>query len=100
VAQAVPAHLYGQQFCTPGARQVPEPSQVPAVSRRVPAHDGGEQIVSAAYIAQPPKPSHVPVWPHEATPSSLQTPCGSGMPGSTGQHVPTRPTTLQLTQLP
>jgi hypothetical protein len=61
VAQAFPAQRKGQQFCTPGARQVPTPSQVPAVSRREPAHDGGEQIVSAAYIEQPPKPSHVPV---------------------------------------
>jgi hypothetical protein len=48
VAQAVPLQRYGQQFCTPGARHTPRPSQVPAVSRRSPAHAGATQIVSAA----------------------------------------------------
>jgi hypothetical protein len=48
VAQAPFEQLYGQQFWTPAARQVPLPSHVPAVLRRDPAHDGCEQIVSAA----------------------------------------------------
>jgi hypothetical protein len=47
-AQALFEQLYGQQFCTPGARQAPLPSQVAAVLRREPAHDGGAQMVSAA----------------------------------------------------
>jgi hypothetical protein len=48
VAQAPFEQRYGQQFWTPGARQTPLPSHVPAVLRRDPAHDGGAQIVSAA----------------------------------------------------
>jgi hypothetical protein len=48
------AQLYGLQFCTPCGRQVPRPSQVPGVLRRVPVHDGGMHWVSAAYFSQPP----------------------------------------------
>jgi hypothetical protein len=68
--------------------------------RSPPLQDGARQIVSAAYIAQPPTPSQAPVCPHEAGPLSLQIPCGSLVPASTGQHVPVRPTRLQLTHGP
>jgi hypothetical protein len=74
--------------------------QVPAVLSRSPAQDGAVQIVSAGYIAQPPKPSQLPVRPQVGAPWSGQAPRGSGSPGSTGQQVPSRPTWLQATQAP
>jgi len=37
----------GLQSRTPGCRQLPRPSQVPAVLNRSPAHDGATHIVSA-----------------------------------------------------
>jgi hypothetical protein len=92
VMHAPPEHLKGAHASTPGARHTPLPSHVPAVSSRSPAQAGDTQIVSAPYRAQPPKPSHVPVWPHETAPSFLQMPRGSATPGSIGQHVPRRPT--------
>jgi hypothetical protein len=47
--QAPSRQRYGAQVCTPGARQVPTPLQVPAVFRRSPPlHEGATQIVSAA----------------------------------------------------
>jgi hypothetical protein len=70
----------GGQSCTPGGLQVPCPSHVPAVARRVPAHDGSTHTVSGAYFAQAPKPSQAPVCPHFAGPLSLQTWRGSGTP--------------------
>ena len=73
---------------------------MPAVLRRSPPHDGATQIVSGAYSEQPPTPSQAPVWPHEAGPLSRHMPCGSSRPGSTGQHVPSRPVWLQLTHAP
>ncbi len=59
-------HWYGVQFWTPCGRQVPSPSQVPAVFRRVPLQMGARQTVSAAYFAQPPIPSQRPVCPQVA----------------------------------
>jgi hypothetical protein len=100
VLQAPAAHLKGAQARTPGGRQTPLPSQVPAVFRRSPAHVGAWQIVSAGYSAQPPKPSQVPFWPHDAAPSFLQTWRGSTTPRSIGQHVPSRPTWLHELQAP
>jgi hypothetical protein len=47
VAHAPFEQLKGQQFCTPGARHAPLPSQVPAVLSRPPAQVGGAQTVSA-----------------------------------------------------
>jgi hypothetical protein len=73
---------------------------VPAVFKRSPLQDGGTQIVSAAYIEQPPTPSQVPVCPHDVGPLSRQIACGSAAPPSTGQQTPARPTRLQLTQGP
>jgi len=84
----------------PGALQVPTPSHVPAVFNRSPVHDGTTHTVSAAYFAHEPKPSHAPVWPQLAAPASLQTPRGSGLPESTGQHVPNRPVWLHETHAP
>jgi hypothetical protein len=48
LAQAMPAQRYGQQFCTPPARQTPRPLQVLAVVSRATSHEGGAQTVSAA----------------------------------------------------
>jgi hypothetical protein len=84
----------------PGALQVPRPSHVPAVFKRSPVHDGTTHTVSAAYFAQEPKPSHAPVWPQLVAPASLQTPRGSGLPESIGQHVPKRPVWLHDTHAP
>jgi hypothetical protein len=52
--------------------QFPWPSHVPAVLRRVPAHEGSEHTVSGAYFAQAPNPSHAPVSPQLVWPPSLQ----------------------------
>jgi hypothetical protein len=61
--QAPPAHRNGEQVSTPCGRQVPMPSHVPGVLRRVPVHEAAMQMVSGAYFVQPPNPSHVPVEP-------------------------------------
>jgi hypothetical protein len=52
--QAPATQLKGLQFCTPWGRQVPRPSQVPGVLRRVPVQEGAMHWVSAAYFSQPP----------------------------------------------
>lgn len=85
---------------TPGIRQVPSPSQVPAVFTRFPLQVGGTQTVSAAYLAQPPTPSQVPVWPQVDLSVVAQTLCGSTAPRGVGPQVPIRPLWLQLTQGP
>ena len=54
----------------------------------------------AAYFAQPPMPSQVPVCPQLAGPWSRQTPRGSGASASIGQQRPSRPVRLQVTQAP
>jgi hypothetical protein len=46
--QAAFVHRNGEQFCTPWGRQLPRPSHVPGVFRRVPVHDGAMHTVSAA----------------------------------------------------
>ena len=78
--QAPSTHWKGLQFCTPCGRQVPRPSQVPGVLRRVPVHEGAMHWVSAAYFSQPPKPSQAPVVPQEGAPLSTHTARGSGAP--------------------
>jgi hypothetical protein len=98
--QAPSTQLNGLQFCTPCGRQVPRPSQVPGVLRRVPVQEAGMHWVSAAYFSQPPKPSQVPVVPHEGAPLSTQTRRGSGEPWSIGQQVPRRPGSAHETQPP
>ena len=67
---------------------------------RSPVQEGETQTVSAAYLAQPPRPSHAPVWPQVALSVAVQTLCGSAAPWAVGQQVPTRPLWLQLTQGP
>ncbi len=100
LTQAVPLQRYGTQAWTPWARQVPRPSQVPAVFRRSPLQAGGLQTVSAAYLAQPPKPSQAPVCPQVDLSVALQILWGSPTPMAAGQQVPIRPLWLQLTQGP
>jgi hypothetical protein len=39
-------HRKGWQLCTPGSRQVPRPSQVPAVFSWLPEHEGVRHCVS------------------------------------------------------
>lgn len=90
----------GGQFATPGSRQLPAPSQVPGVDSLSPVQAGGMQTVSAAYLAQAPNPSQVPVSPQPAAPVSLQIWWGSGLPRSMGQQVPSWPTRLHDTQSP
>jgi hypothetical protein len=98
--QAPSTQLKGLQFWTPCGLQVPRPSQVPGVLRRVPVQLGGMHWVSAGYFAQPPNPSHVPFAPHEGAPMSLQIARGSGRPWSIGQQVPRRPGSAHETQPP
>lgn len=100
LTQALLVQRYGSQFSIPCGRQVPRPSQVPAVFMRSPLHDGDTQTVSAAYLAQPPRPSQAPVWPQLDLSVAVQTLWGSTTPIAVGQQVPTRPLWLQLTQGP
>jgi hypothetical protein len=73
---------------------------VPAVFNRSPVQDGATQMVSAANLAQPPIPSHRPVWPQVAMAVAAQIPCGSLLFAAIGQQVPIRPLWSQLTQAP
>jgi len=98
--QASFSHLYGLQAWTPCGRQVPRPSQLPAVFSRLPLHAGARQTVSAANFAQPPMPSHRPVCPQVAAAVAWQVRCGSAVPAAIGQQVPSRPLWLQLTHAP
>src|SRR5690349_4404250 len=77
-------------------------AQLPARVRvAVPAgHTAEEHIVPAAYFWQAPLPSHRPFVPHESACASLQTPCASGSPAATFEHVPFLPATAQETQAP
>jgi hypothetical protein len=61
---------------------------------------GAVQTVSAAYFAQPPRPSQLPVSPQVERSVAAQIWCGSSAPCGVGQQVPTRPLWLQLTQAP
>ena len=85
---------------SPGARQVPRPSQVAAVFSRFPEQTGATHCVSTGYRAQPPTPSHLPLVPQLAAPLSWQTPFGSATPGSIGQHIPSREGNTQETHGP
>jgi hypothetical protein len=70
------------------------------VFSRFPLQVAGRQTVSAAYFAQPPMPSQLPVWPQVDLSVAVQTLCGSSAPSEVGQQVPMRPLWLQLTQGP
>jgi hypothetical protein len=58
------------------------------------------QTVSAAYLAQPPRPSQAPVCPQVDLSVAEQTRWGSAIPIAVGQQVPMRPLWLQLTHGP
>jgi hypothetical protein len=98
--QASFSHWKGSQVCTPCGRQVPRPSQVPAVFSRSPLQEGVRQTVSAANFAQPPMPSQRPVCPQVVAALAWQVWCGSAVPAAIGQQVPSRPLWLQLTHAP
>jgi hypothetical protein len=102
VVQAPFTQRNGWHSWTPGARQVPTPSQVPAVFSRfpVPEQDGIMQIVSRGYLAQAPRPSQRPVVPQLAGPLSRHRPRGSATPRSIGQQVPSRCGRLQELHAP
>ena len=63
LTQAAATHWNGEQSRTPGGRQAPMPSQVPAVLSRSPLHEAAAQTVSAAYLEHPPIPSQTPDCP-------------------------------------
>jgi hypothetical protein len=94
------AQRKGAHVWTPGGLHVPRPSHVPGVLRFVPVHEDGMQVVSAAYFAQLPNPSHLPVVPQVAAVASLHTPRGSARPMSVGQQVPRRSGSAHETQPP
>jgi len=98
--QALSTHWNGSQSCSPGARQAPRPSQVPAVLSRSPLHDGATQTVWAAYLEHPPIPSQTPDCPQLAAALCAQRPWGSAPPDVVGPQVPIRPACAQLTQGP
>jgi hypothetical protein len=100
LAQAPSTHWKGSQSCTPGARQEPLPSQVPAVLSRSPLHDGATQTVSRAYLEHPPIPSQTPDCPQLDAGLRAQMPWGSAAPSVVGPQVPLRPSCAQLTQGP
>jgi hypothetical protein len=100
IVHAPAVHRNGEQFVRPGARQVPRPSQVAAVLRRVPEQTGAAHCVSTGYRAQPPTPSHLPFVPQLAGPLSVQSPFGSGRSASMGQQLPSREGNAQETQGP
>jgi hypothetical protein len=93
-------HAYGAQATTPGARQVPSPSQVPAVFSFPLLHEGALQTVSTAYLAHPPEPSHTPVSPQVEGSAFTQIARGSATPAAIGPQVPGLAVWLQLTQGP
>jgi hypothetical protein len=69
VLQSPSRHRLGLQLPTPGGLQVPAPSHTPGRLRRtIPAQVGAMHWVSAAYLSQPPKPSHFPVAPQLCAP--------------------------------
>jgi hypothetical protein len=93
-------HWNGSQSRTPGDRQAPMPSQVPAVFSRLPLHEEAAQTVSAAYREHPPIPSHTPDCPQLDAGLFSQTWWGSAAPRVAGAQVPSRPDCAQLTQAP
>ncbi len=100
MVQDVTSHLNGKQVCRPGGLHEPKPSQMAEVFSLSPVHVGSLHTVPSAYIAQPPTPSHWPVWPQVDDPWSLQTLCGSAAPMSMGQQTPARSGRLHDTQAP
>jgi hypothetical protein len=100
LAQELSTHWNGLQSRTPGERQAPMPSQVPAVLSRSPLHDGAAQTVSAAYLEHPPMPSQTPDWPQLDSGLRAHTWWGSAAPSVVGAQAPRSPDCAQLTQGP
>ena len=97
--QAPSTQRNGWQSWTPGARQVPSPSQVPAVLSRLPVHDGaGTACPARSWRNRPRRRTSrcARSWP----PLVLADASGSGFPGPIGKQVPRRPGRLQATQAP
>jgi hypothetical protein len=65
-----------------------------------PEQEEGRQTVPDAYLAQPPKPLHRPLWPQLVAPASTHIPCGSFTLAATARHSPSLPAWSQLTQAP
>jgi hypothetical protein len=89
--QAPPLHWYVPHSWTPCGRQVPRPLHVPAVFSRLPLQVAGRQTVSVAYLAQPPMPSQLPVWPQVDLAAWVQILWGSGAFTAVGSQDPKRP---------
>ena len=98
----VPLHMYGLQLVVVAVLQVPAPSQVRAFVcvDNPEAQLEATQIAPAAYRWQAPAPSQTPLVPQEATPWSLQVPCGSLVPTATLVQVPAVAERLHDLQVP
>ena len=80
--QAAARQTKGEQFCRPGGRQVPSPSQVPGVLRRVPGAGGGHTSVSAAGSASSRPRRRKAHWSHSSPrPGPYRWRSESGLPG-------------------
>ena len=89
----VGSHWYWPHELVAAAMQSPVPSQRDAFVTEAAMHDCARQIAPAAYSAHAPAPSHAPVWPQAAMPSSAQSPPGS-VPTASFTQVPSIPATL------
>jgi hypothetical protein len=102
VAQRLPLQpRWGAQLRAPGTEQRP-PWQVPAgVSALSPASQRADwQTVPLAYCWQAPLPSHFPLLPQAAAPSSWHMPRGSTALFGAGVHLPRALGRAQLWQAP
>jgi hypothetical protein len=98
-AFAAALHWNGVQTVVGPALQRPLPSQTLAPTTAAPSHAPAWQTVPAAYLWQPPVPSHVPSSPHEETSLIEQSLGARGAPPSgTVEHVPGAPGALHVWQ--
>jgi hypothetical protein len=84
------SHWNGAHDVLVAPAQVPAPSQRPAVMSMPSEQPACWQMAPTEYFWQAPAPSHWPVLPQLAAPSSLQAPRGFD-PTSAATHVPTEP---------
>ena len=61
--QVSPPHMYGEQFCALGARQLPVPLQCETGVKVEPEHDCAPHDTVVAASWQAPAPLHAPVFP-------------------------------------
>jgi hypothetical protein len=61
---------------------------------------GAHTVVLAAYLRQPPVPSHLPSVPHVAAVMSVQVSRGSAAPNAAMVHLPMAPASAQLRHAP